>query len=406
MPSVTDFIAVVIIKKNSSTYSQNTMFLRPFDNIYASLDLVYPWAKLTGFAPFTRTKTDDGRYRYAEESNFKYVIGIGVILINLWGGVVIALSKLEKSQGGYIEAVVIIITLINACVGNAVTTIYVAYKIQNMFKILDLIDRIDRKMISMGISVDYVSLYRYRLFTVSMFLIIWMSNITYYAFSGKSLYDIVTEIVAYGTNLHNQCVCVIYFLFFNRALAQRLVWLQEKIKKMIRRDIAQASSPIYNCKGINIREENVSVILQLHRLQRRTMRIAVVALCLVSAAAAAQLTGNEQIPIIRQDQEVNFDGSYRSAYETGNGIAAEERGVLKNAGNPDAEAEEVQGSFQYTAPDGSPISLQYVANEGGFQPQGAHLPVAPTPPPIPPAIQRALEWIAAHPEPQEGVKRF
>jgi hypothetical protein len=132
----------------------------------------------------------------------------------------------------------------------------------------------------------------------------------------------------------------------------------------------------------------------------------VVALCLVSAAAAAQLTGNEQIPIIRQDQEVNFDGSYRSAYETGNGIAAEERGVLKNAGNPDAEAEEVQGSFQYTAPDGSPISLQYVANEGGFQPQGAHLPVAPTPPPIPPAIQRALEWIAAHPEPQEGVKRF
>lgn len=60
-----------------SQYSQNTMFLRPFDNIYASLDLVYPWAKLTGFAPFTRTKTDDGRYRYAGESNFKYVIGIG-----------------------------------------------------------------------------------------------------------------------------------------------------------------------------------------------------------------------------------------------------------------------------------------------------------------------------------------
>jgi hypothetical protein len=156
----------------------------------------------------------------------------------LWGGVVIALSKLEKSQGGYIEAVVIIITLINACVGNAVTTIYVAYKIQNMFKILDLIDRIDKKMISMGISVGYVSLYRYRLFTVSMFLIIWMSNITYYAFSGKSLYDIVTEIVAYGTNLHNQCVCVIYFLFFNRALAQRLVWLQEKIKKMIRSEFS------------------------------------------------------------------------------------------------------------------------------------------------------------------------
>ena len=132
----------------------------------------------------------------------------------------------------------------------------------------------------------------------------------------------------------------------------------------------------------------------------------VITLLFVSTAAAAQLTGNEKIPIISQDQEVNFDGSYRLSYETGNGIAAQEQGVLKNAGNPDAEVEEVQGSFQYTAPDGSPVALQYVANENGFQPQGSHLPVAPTPPPIPPAIQKALEWIAAHPEPPESSRRF
>ncbi|RZB39897.1 Chitin bind 4 domain containing protein [Asbolus verrucosus] len=136
------------------------------------------------------------------------------------------------------------------------------------------------------------------------------------------------------------------------------------------------------------------------------MKTAIIFFFFASSACAAQLTGNEQIPIISQDQEVNFDGSYRSSYETGNGIAAQEQGVLKNAGNPDAEAEEVQGSFQYTAPDGSPISLQYIANENGFQPQGAHLPIAPTPPPIPAAIQRALEWNAAHPEPEEAVRRF
>lgn len=113
------------------------------------------------------------------------------------------------------------------------------------------------------------------------------------------------------------------------------------------------------------------------------------------------------MPIIRQDAEVNFDGSYHSSFETGNGIVADEQGYLKNPGNKDGEAEEVQGSFQYTAPDGTPISIQYLANENGFQPQGSHLPVAPTPPPIPPAIARALEWIAAHPEPeQQGQKRF
>lgn len=61
----------------------------------------------------------------------------------------------------------------------------------------------------------------------------------------------------------------------------------------------------------------------------------------VAFAAPAQLSGNEPIPILNQDAEVNFDGSYRSSYETGNGIVAQEQGVLKNAGNPEAEAEEV-----------------------------------------------------------------
>lgn len=59
-------------------------------------------------------------------------------------------------------------------------------------------------------------------------------------------------------------------------------------------------------------------------------------------------------------------------------------------------AVEAQGSFHYTAPDGTPIALQYVANENGFQPQGAHLP---TPPPIPELIQRALDYIASQPKP-------
>lgn len=76
---------------------------------------------------------------------------------------------------------------------------------------------------------------------------------------------------------------------------------------------------------------------------------------------------------------------------------------MKNAGNPETEALEVQGSVQYTADDGTPISLTYLANENGFQPQGAHLP---TPPPIPPAIQRALDFIAANPQPEEQAEQF
>lgn len=54
---------------------------------------------------------------------------------------------------------------------------------------------------------------------------------------------------------------------------------------------------------------------------------------------APQGPSTEPIPILKQDQEINFDGSYKWAYETGNGIAAEEQGFLKNAGVPDQEAQ-------------------------------------------------------------------
>jgi hypothetical protein len=87
------------------------------------------------------------------------------------------------------------------------------------------------------------------------------------------------------------------------------------------------------------------------------------------------------------------------SYETGNEIKAEETGYVKNFGVPDQETQVAEGGYQYTAPDGTRIVLTYKADENGFVPQGAHLP---TPPPIPPEILRALEYIAAHPEENEA----
>lgn len=58
---------------------------------------------------------------------------------------------------------------------------------------------------------------------------------------------------------------------------------------------------------------------------------------LFSLAVAQLPTSTEPIPILRQEQEVNFDGSYRWAYETGNNIKAEEQGSLKNIA-PDQNA--------------------------------------------------------------------
>ncbi|XP_075233476.1 endocuticle structural glycoprotein SgAbd-8-like [Lycorma delicatula] len=108
------------------------------------------------------------------------------------------------------------------------------------------------------------------------------------------------------------------------------------------------------------------------------------------------------IAIIKYENEgVNFDGSYKWNYETANEIVAEESGYVKNLGNPEQETQVAQGSYSYTAPDGSRITLTYIADENGFVPQGAHLP---TPPPIPEAIARALEFIKSQPpQPEDGA---
>lgn len=77
------------------------------------------------------------------------------------------------------------------------------------------------------------------------------------------------------------------------------------------------------------------------------------------------------------------------SYATSNGIQQQESGRLKNI-----DTSEVHGSYSYTSPEGKQISVNYVADEYGFRPSGEHLP---TPPPIPDAILRSLQYNAAHP---------
>ncbi|XP_050307306.1 larval cuticle protein LCP-17-like [Anthonomus grandis grandis] len=105
--------------------------------------------------------------------------------------------------------------------------------------------------------------------------------------------------------------------------------------------------------------------------------------------------------VLRADSNISPDGSYQYGYETQNGIAAQVQGQLKQVG---AEFGNVaQGSFSFTSAEGVPVSVQYVADENGFQPQSD---VLPTPHPVPQAILRSLEYNAAHPQPEEGVKTF
>lgn len=81
------------------------------------------------------------------------------------------------------------------------------------------------------------------------------------------------------------------------------------------------------------------------------------------------------------------------SYETGNGIHVQESGYIKNKGDKKHETLVQQGTITYHDEHGHPITLTYIADEHGFQPQGAHLP---TPPPIPAEIAKALHENAQH----------
>ncbi|XP_014359948.1 cuticle protein CP14.6 [Papilio machaon] len=133
--------------------------------------------------------------------------------------------------------------------------------------------------------------------------------------------------------------------------------------------------------------------------------IALFALVAVVVADGPVLRSPEaDAPIISQDADV-FPDKYQYRYETGNGISASESGVLKNAGRED-EALEVEGQNRYQAPDGTVYTLTYIANENGYQPQGAHLPVAPEPQPIPDYILRSIEYNRVHaPKTIDGQRR-
>ncbi|XP_014247132.1 endocuticle structural glycoprotein ABD-4-like [Cimex lectularius] len=127
----------------------------------------------------------------------------------------------------------------------------------------------------------------------------------------------------------------------------------------------------------------------------------VVFACLCGLAFSAPQVGpqrtGEPVAIVSQHNDFNPDGSYQYSYETANGLKGEETGSLKPAQDPkDGNVVVVKGSYSYTDPDGQLVQVTYVADDlGGFQPQGAHLP---TPPPIPPAIQKALDFLASQPQ--------
>lgn len=61
---------------------------------------------------------------------------------------------------------------------------------------------------------------------------------------------------------------------------------------------------------------------------------------------------------------------------TSNGIAQSESAQLKQLPGAESPSYSKQGQFSYTGADGVVYTVKYVADENGYQPEGAHIPKA------------------------------
>ncbi|KAI9587074.1 pupal cuticle protein Edg-78E [Glossina fuscipes] len=120
-------------------------------------------------------------------------------------------------------------------------------------------------------------------------------------------------------------------------------------------------------------------------------KILILITILVASAVYADNIDKDAEILSYKNDEADADGNFNYAFETSNGIQQQEAGNIQGAA----------GSYAFVSPEGEKFFISYTADENGFQPSGDHLP---TPPPIPEAILRSLEYIAAHP-PQQIIQK-
>ncbi|KAH8364468.1 hypothetical protein KR084_007233 [Drosophila pseudotakahashii] len=102
------------------------------------------------------------------------------------------------------------------------------------------------------------------------------------------------------------------------------------------------------------------------------MKFLIVFVALFAVALAAPAANEAQT--LRLESDVGPE-SFKYDWETSDGQAAQAQGQLKNIGSEN-EAISVQGSYRFVGDDGVTYEVTYIADENGFQPSGAHLPVA------------------------------
>ena len=116
-------------------------------------------------------------------------------------------------------------------------------------------------------------------------------------------------------------------------------------------------------------------LLKPNRYFTASPRLQIVFAALLAVAVA--LPQKPEIRVIDQRFDIDQQGNYEYAYQQDNGQVVEEVGRVQPGPEPETGLLTQQGGFSFVGDDGNTYSVSYVANDGGFQPQADHLPVAP-----------------------------
>jgi len=119
----------------------------------------------------------------------------------------------------------------------------------------------------------------------------------------------------------------------------------------------------------------------------------IASLVALAVAAPAEFDTERPVAIVSSRSDMNIDGTYSFAFETEDGVKVEQSGSQKQVGETAEDIGTVsQGSYSYSDPDGVVITVNWVADENGFQATGDHLP---TPPPMPEHVVKLLADLKA-----------
>merc|ERR1711955_98721 len=118
-----------------------------------------------------------------------------------------------------------------------------------------------------------------------------------------------------------------------------------------------------------------------------------VALFVAVAAAENTYEYKEPIALTKYGSVSDETGKYSYNFEAANGIKMSEEGEQKHFGDKldEGYGSVARGSYSYEL-EGVTYTINWVADENGFQPTGAHLPVAP---PMPEYVVQMLAELRA-----------